>query len=502
VESALASGGPGTRVATAQPWESDLARLLQAAVLGAMALGIIATMLGPLHRMPLWMPRDENEGWNAYQALAALSGSLLYPPGNAFITNNYPPLSFYIVGALGRVLGDNLVAGRLIALLSELAVAGNIFLLVRILRGERFFALFSSLLFLLYIGANAQSYVAMDDPEWLAHAFVTGGAVLFLRAQSTWRPAVSLLLSGLLCVAGVLVKHNVIVLPFVVFLWALLNDRRQLLAWVAIGSILGAVSLLLMTDAYGVVFLTDVLGHKRGLSLHKLAGDSVRLLGPMTPLLLAAALLGAFAWRETSMRLVLTYALVGGAIGLWFLAGVGIDVNVLFDLIIALSAAAGLFARRLVPMFAPEHRRLAPALITAVMAALCAPTAIEATVSGLDIIRQDRLQSGHYRELIAAIAAAPGPVACEQPSLCYWAGKPFEIDFSNYGKKMHAGVGGPEVLRQRFDAGYYAYIQTTGHPAEVRNLTRHYLGDALARQLDQRYVAVRQVNEHYLLAPR
>src|SRR5581483_2620553 len=333
VESALASGGPGTRVATAQPGESDLARLLQAAVLGAMALGIIATMLGPLHRMPLWMPRDENEGWNAYQALAALSGSLLYPPGNAFITNNYPPLSFYIVGALGRVLGDNLVAGRLIALLRELAVAGNIFLLVRILRGERFFALFSSLLFLLYIGANAQSYVAMDDPEWLAHAFVTGGAVLFLRAQSTWRPAVSLLLSGLLCVAGVLVKHNVIVLPFVVFLWALLNDRRQLLAWVAIGSILGAVSLLLMTDAYGVVFLTDVLGHKRGLSLHKLAGDSVRLLGPMTPLLLAAALLGAFAWRETSMRLVLTYALVGGAIGLWFLAGVGIDVNVLFDLI-------------------------------------------------------------------------------------------------------------------------------------------------------------------------
>ncbi|HEY3785392.1 MAG TPA: glycosyltransferase family 39 protein [Steroidobacteraceae bacterium] len=477
-------------------------RLLQALVLGAMALAILAVILGPLHRLPLWMPRDENEGWNAFQALAALSGAVLYPPFDAFVTNNYPPLSFYIVGALGRVLGDNIVAGRVIALLSELAVAGNIYLLARALHTERFFALFSSLVFLLYIGANAQIYVAMDDPEWLGRAFVTGGAVLFLRARRVSHPAGPLLLSGLLCVAGALVKHNLVVLPLALFTWALWNDRRQLLPWALISLALAVVSVLLIAHVYGAIFLQDVLEHKRGLSAHKLAGDSLRLLTPMTPLLAYGLLLGLLAWREASTRFVVTYAVVGGGIGLFFLAGIGIDVNALFDLIIALSLAAGLFAARLVPMLTAEYRRFAPAAITAVMAALFVPQSVQAALAGLDLIRQDRAELGRYHEFIAAIAAAQGPVACEQPSLCYWAGKPFEIDFSNYGKKLRAGTVGPEFLGTRLDTGYYAYIQTTGHPAAERNNTRRYLGNEFSRRLDEHYMAVRQLDEHYLLAPR
>src|SRR5215472_15267788 len=66
----------------------------------------------------LHVPLDPNEGWNAYRAAAAMSGAPLYPPADALFFNNYPPLSFYLVGAFGRLVGDNIVAGRIVSLAS------------------------------------------------------------------------------------------------------------------------------------------------------------------------------------------------------------------------------------------------------------------------------------------------------------------------------------------------------------------------------------------------
>ena len=45
------------------------------------------------------------EGWNAYFQDAAASGARLYPEASSLTVNNYPPLSFYFVGLLGRLCG-------------------------------------------------------------------------------------------------------------------------------------------------------------------------------------------------------------------------------------------------------------------------------------------------------------------------------------------------------------------------------------------------------------
>src|SRR5581483_10884800 len=87
---------------------------------------------------------DPNEGWNAYHALAAMSGGPLYPHG--MMVNNYPPLSFYIVGALGRSLGDMILAGRLVSLLSFVAVTMGLAVLVRQLHGTALAALLAALI--------------------------------------------------------------------------------------------------------------------------------------------------------------------------------------------------------------------------------------------------------------------------------------------------------------------------------------------------------------------
>jgi len=58
-----------------------------------------------------------------------MAGVICTPAANSLITNNYPPLSFYVVGVVGLMSGDNIFAGRLIALISMLVVAAKSLLL-------------------------------------------------------------------------------------------------------------------------------------------------------------------------------------------------------------------------------------------------------------------------------------------------------------------------------------------------------------------------------------
>jgi hypothetical protein len=469
--------------------------LSQAALLAAIGVAIIAVTLGPLHRLFLRVPIDYNEGWNAYQTLAAMSGGILYPAVDSLISNNYPPLSYYIVGLVGKFIGDNVVAGRAIALLGLIAVAINIYGLVRRLGGEKFFATFSSLLFLLYIGTHVPGYVVQDDPQWLGHAFVTSGAVFFLRAQTIHRPFGSLMLSSLLCVAGVLVKVNLIILPLAIFAWSAFCNRRQLLAWTSMSVGVGLGLLLLATELYGVVFLRDVFEHQRVMSLHKLVADA-RFFMPLTPLAIYSGLLGAIGWRDPRVKFAVIYVCVGGSLGLFFLCGAGCDANVLFDLDIALCISAGLLASRLVPLLDVTLRRFSPTAMALVIASVCLPNIAQAYSYSIYLVKQDRQLRQGYLAFVAAMARTEGPAACEEPSLCYWAGKNFEIDFFNYDQKLKKGVVGPDLLRNRIDEGYYSTIQTIGPPADK------LIGENISDHIRAHYAVTRQLGEQLLLAPR
>src|SRR5260370_8287229 len=90
----------------------------------------------PVYRAFLNVEIENNEGWNAYFADAAMGKMPLYPSADQLITNNYPPLSFYTVRLIGRLLGDPVLAGRLLSLIAVFAIAAAIALSVRRLRGS------------------------------------------------------------------------------------------------------------------------------------------------------------------------------------------------------------------------------------------------------------------------------------------------------------------------------------------------------------------------------
>ena len=72
-----------------------------------------------------------NEGWNAYHADAAMRGGQLYPPSDGLVANNYPPLSYFLIGWLGRLFGDPLYVGRALSFLSTLGVGAAAAAVVR-----------------------------------------------------------------------------------------------------------------------------------------------------------------------------------------------------------------------------------------------------------------------------------------------------------------------------------------------------------------------------------
>jgi hypothetical protein len=446
------------------------------------------------------LPMDNNEGWNAYHAVIALSGGILYPPADAFISTNYPPLSFYVVGIFGQLIGDHIIAGRLISLASLLVVSVNIFRLTRFLGAERFFAGFSSMLFLLYMGINASGYIAMDDPQLFGHALVTSGALLFLRAQARNRPFGYILSSSLLCVSGVLVKHNLIVLPLALSVWAAFNDPRGLRSWTLLSLAAGLALLMLGTLIYGSDLLQNIFLHQRVMSLRRFESDFMRFVMPLTPLVLYAGLLGSVAGGDQRIKFALIYVIIAGALGLVFLSGELVDVNIVFDLIIALSICAGLFGSRVTSMFADQYRKVAPSATALVIASVCFPAFAQALENSATLVREDRGQRQAYQDFIGEISRSKGPVVCEMTSLCYWAGKSFELDAHNYLQKIKKGKVSPDLLRQRIDAGYYSYFQATMLQNKT-NLTT-LVGDELSRDIEEHYTVIKQVGDQALLARR
>src|SRR5215467_2670049 len=112
----------------------------------------IVSFTWPIYRAFLNIEIENNEGWNAFFADAAMGKMPLYPSADQLITNNYPPLSFYIVGLVGRLVGDPVLAGRLLSLIAIAAIATAIALSVRRLGGSRVAARISAAFFLAMIG--------------------------------------------------------------------------------------------------------------------------------------------------------------------------------------------------------------------------------------------------------------------------------------------------------------------------------------------------------------
>lgn len=438
----------------------------------------IALLWTPVSALTAHIPLSYNEGWNGFHSLRLRTGGLLYPPVSPATFINYPPLSFYLVAALANFIGDDIVAGRIVALVALLVTTLNVGIAARRLGTPPALAIATALAFLCFVAIYFTDYVAVDDPQWLAHAFQSTGLVVLLGDRRDWR---SLALVAALMVAGGLVKHNVLALPLAVTLWLAFEDRRALLRWLMVATAIAAAALALCVSLYGSGFIDQVIRAGRTSTTEVLI-LVLPMLGPhLVPFILAAAIGTWLSRCDTLARFTANYLVVSLVVGVALMTGSGVIYNTLFDLVIAMLLGSALFLQRIVAAPATDSgKALATALVALLLALRFIMLAPSAT-SAYDSVATDLARQSAWTAVIDRIRTEPGPVACETLALCYWAGRTSEIEFFNFGQKALLEAGSDAAFAGRIERGEMGLIQReiTGGakrlpPALEATIATHY----------------------------
>jgi len=454
--------------------------------LSVLALGCTAGLLHVISVVGYQIPFDPNEGWNAYFAQLAMRTGSPYPPAVGLLVNNYPPLSFYIIGGIARITGDAIVAGRLVSLLALGVLSFGIVHAARLMGCAPRKAMFAALLFVSCLLLTSD-YVGMDDPQLLGHAIAIWGLVIILRAPNNPR---SMVFAALIFTVAFFVKHNLIILPSALALWLMLANRRSALTFIAAGVIFLLIGLGLFRDAFG----TDLFRQLSSARIYSLVNVTMALENwlPWAALPLCGAIILIFiARRDRDTILVLIYVAVASVGGVLFSSGEGVDANAMFDADIALILCAALLLDRL-------GRE-----IWITVAAILYVVPLGFLLRNVD---GDWTNSSYWlhpmadeRRAAAAeislLRSSPEPVLCEMLSLCYWADKTAEVDIFNVDQRIRADIRSEVPLLGMIKAKRFAMI-------ELESLKPFPIAGGVEQAVIRNYKIVRRDDERVFLSPR
>ncbi|AEI38226.1 ArnT family glycosyltransferase [Zymomonas mobilis] len=413
------------------------------------------------------IPIDYNEGWNAYWAERAIGlvQAPLYPnPQNSLIFNNYPPLSFYIVGWIGYFLGDMVFAGRIVALCAWLLTGYFIFRLIQKAGGDKISAHSGSLLFLIYSSYFFRDYIAMDDPQWLGHAFMLGG-LMFLLPASQLSP-LRVVIAAALFIIGGLVKHNLLALPFAVTCWLFLRDKKLALLWVTTGVVGILLSILCFITLYHNNFmLEDILHHKRVLELGRIHKAVGRLAIFLTLILVSSAF---FHCKENRYRNRDNLQILFGIFTVLSLInafieslGDGVSYNAFFESLVALSITVGLALSLYIQSPTAFYKLI---LLTLLPVIIMIPSYLPGILKEEHLIKAE---SPQWNALITRLKEKRTPVICNIAEICYWAGKSYQLDFFNFQQAMRRGASSLP-LEQKLTASPHVSIVDIKLPLKAK----------------------------------
>jgi hypothetical protein len=475
------------------------------------ALALLAAVVAcgfvkPLLTLGRFIPLDPNEGWNAYFGLRAIDGGQLYPPAGSLLTNNYPPLSFYIVGAVGHLTGDNIFAGRVIALLSLLWVTWSVYFWLRLTGSAMKIGVLGAATFLAYAVTYGRDYVAMNDPQWLAHAIMISGLLVLWQGKDSTRHIVA---ASILMMAGGWTKHLLLPLPLAVTVWLLWRSRRAFATWAVCSAIVLAASAGLTWWLYGAAFFDSLLAPRQYLRQQAISttAGALKCFAPLLVLWLITLVRSRFSERTGFISL---YLLISGVIGIAASGGEGVDTNAFFDAMIAGSLAAALAVETLWDRPAAGESlqngslhagslRAArgPAAALAVAICLVSYAASLARPQIEQIENVGALEKAALEDIRVISAQGHGRAACELPGLCYWAKSQFMVDFFFFGQRLKTGRLPASACAATFDGSTIPLVQLDPNPKARRKLLPEYCN----AMISSNYTPLRQSSFGPLMVP-
>jgi len=447
------------------------------------ALALLAVLAAVYAAWPIWragfpLEIDPNEAWNAYQADAAFGARALYPGAGELISNNYPPLSFYLVGLLSKLGFDAIDVGRALSLLGLALTCASAAVCIRMLGASAISAAVGGLWLLATMARFFDGYVGMNDPHLPALGLMTAALAWLLarhrRARSV-EPAVLLMV-----IAG-FYKHSLLATPAAALIWLAAGNWRLGLRAASFGIGAAAIGLALCVALFGASFIDQLLAPR-----HCTIMRSLHVLGRLQWIAPALILWLIWTWRAArsdSGRFTRIY--VGVALMAFVLqsCGDGVDDNAQFELAVAGALGLGLAFDTAGQLFgaggvSTDRARLA--ILTVLIARLLLSTRLEPYLvltspqyrnlfpASVDILQQE----------VARIRAIPGPVHCLASSVCRRAGKPFVFDRFAMEERVKTGHLTQGELDARLRAAGIR-IEPIDPRVLVNSLLRRYRGPAL-----------------------
>ena len=425
-----------------------------------MGLCVITTAWFPLLSITALPSENYNEGWNAYRQWMTVEGQPLYGSHPALWTTNYPFLSFHIIGILGAVKGNMVLAGRIVCFASLIAtsvLAGGI---VRGATGSRPGALYAGLCLFAWLASFNGVGRASNDPELLSVAFAIFGLFAYLKAPGRifW-PA----LAAIAFAVSLFTKHDLLALPLSVGVHLLITRNwRTLAVYLATGMVATGLLLVLSFHLDGPDFFTELL-QPRAYSLQNLRAETLHyLLHFLVPLVVGVVFL--LRDRSTPYRgFLFTLLIFTNLAAVFFSGGDGVGSNIFYppliaDLLSCVIAICGLERSALKTPHAQRSFRAALTIST-LAGALMVPFQLNN-----DIAAQLRMPAATKaaQQAIALLEATNGPAICEDLLLCYGAGKP--MDYDPYYVKDQILIGRVQESRilAMLTAHHYGAIQMNG----------------------------------------
>jgi hypothetical protein len=398
-----------------------------------------------------------NEGWNVYNGDRLIRGEPIYDDNYSRV-NNYPIGSFLIIAVVNLLIHDLLLSGRLVSLVSFVAVGVFAAIATRRLGGGRTDAVFGAACAMGFCYLVAPAWIMADDPQTLGEAVMLGALVSYIA-----RPPdrLNLLRTSFLIVLGGFIKHNLVAIPAAITLDLAIRSPRRLPLWLAscAGFMTGFLGLTQLVA--GGNFVDHLLSPRifswygaryhlmKYLRLFKFALPAIAL---SAPLVLTANRMILAAWGTISI------------ISATILTGFeGTSYNLFQDASVFLGIAAGVMMSELrrFDIASPLAKVLSTALPVLVAQPILtrAPDAAAQVYHARGLLDSDRERQELFLADAKYVADRHGSAFCESLLLCYVAGQPFILDPFNSRQYMISGGLDQGELIERIAAHEFSVIQ-------------------------------------------
>jgi len=413
-----------------------------------------------------------SEGYALYEEVRAAGGQLYSaPPG--YVADGYPPLFFYVVNGMAHVLGDPLIAGRLVATIGLALTAVFLGATVFVMTRDWAAAIIGLLLLLVSVARCAPDYAGVHDPQFVADGILLVGVFLFF-ARATPRFTV---LSAILVATALFFKHSAVSFPVAILLVLAIKDRGRALVWTGWLAVATAAWIGFCYLAQGKYLVENLLAPRAVKSAMVTAALFLHV-GKTIVLPLIATGLWLLIDRANLYRPYVAAAIgMACAYGLWITRYEGAWVNHWFDLILAVSIGACLAWARLRGFWIETGRRrewllgLFP-LVVLVGDAVAMPRDI---VSLAEAKKAWAAEEAQFQADAEYLRNRPGGAICENLSICYFAGKHRDYDPYVARQRILGVPGGAETIVEALRAHRYSTVQIDaerGDPLAATNRLR------------------------------